>query len=113
MNPLDEENENADGTALVTKKRKHTTKKPLKPPSSFKVLFHNDDFTPMEFVVWVLQEIFHHDEATATAIMIDVHKKGIGVAGIYSFQIAEQRVTDTIAHAKEHEFPLMITLEEA
>ena len=111
MNQVDEENENS-GSGTATVKRKKTTKKSLKPPSSWKVLFHNDDFTPMEFVVWVLQEIFHHNETTATSIMLDVHKKGIGVAGIYSFQLAEQKVFDSMTLAKEHEFPLMITAEQ-
>lgn len=110
MKPIDEETES--GGATVAEKKKQRIKQPLKPPSHYKVLFHNDDYTPMEFVVWVLQEVFHHNETDATSIMLDVHKKGIGVAGIYSFQIAEQRVFDSTILAKEHKFPLMVTAEE-
>ena len=66
----------------------------------------------MEFVVWILQKVFHHPADRAQAIMWDVHKKGIGVAGVYTFQIAEQRVFDSMTLAKEKGFPLMVTAEE-
>ena len=66
----------------------------------------------MEFVVWVLQKVFHHPADRAQAIMWDVHKKGIGVAGIYTFEIAEQRVFDSMTLAKENAFPLMVIAKE-
>ena len=66
----------------------------------------------MEFVVWVLQKVFHHPADRAQAIMWDVHKKGIGVAGIYTFEIAEQRVFDSMTLAKGNAFPLMVTAKE-
>jgi len=85
----------------------------LKRPRRFKVLLHNDDYTTMEFVVWVLQTVFHHDETTATEIMLHVHRNGIGVAGVYSHEIAETRVKQVESLAREHEFPLRSSMEEA
>ena len=75
------------------------------------MLFHNDDFTTMEFVVAVLQQVFHHSDATAAAIMLNVHRTGIGVAGIYTHEIAETKVAQTMALAEKAEFPLQVTLE--
>ena len=85
----------------------------VKKPRLYKVLLHNDDYTTMEFVVWVLQTVFHHDEATATGIMLHVHHNGVGVAGVYSHEIAETRASKVEALAREHEFPLRCSLEEA
>ena len=82
-------------------------------PRRWKVLLHNDDFTTMEFVVWVLQAVFHHDETTATQIMLHVHKTGTGVAGVYTREVAETRVSQVDALAREHEFPLRCSMEEA
>ncbi len=87
-------------------------KERLERPRRYKVLLHNDDFTTMEFVVWILQGVFHHDEASATAIMLHVHRTGIGVAGIYPREVAETRVAQVDALAREHEFPLRTSLEE-
>lgn len=89
------------------------TKEKLARPHKWKVLLHNDDYTTMEFVVWVLQAVFHHDETSATEIMLHVHRTGIGVAGVYSREVAETRVAQVDALAKEHEFPLRCSLEEA
>ena len=80
-------------------------------PGKFAVVLHNDDFTPMEFVVFVLQEIFHHPSDRAEQIMLAVHKEGAGVAGVYRFEIAEQKASDTADEAKENEYPLKITIE--
>ena len=78
----------------------------------YKVLLHNDDYTTMEFVVWILQSVFHHDEASATEIMLHVHKNGIGVAGVYPREVAEARVAKVDAVARAHEFPLRTSMEE-
>ena len=98
------------GTGTVTKTK---PVEKLKRPRTYKVLFHNDDYTTMEFVIWVLQTVFHHDEPSATEIMLHVHRHGYGVAGVYSREIAETRVAQVEALAREHEYPLMVTIEEA
>jgi ATP-dependent Clp protease adaptor protein ClpS len=98
-----------DEAGVVTKTR---PKLRTDPPRRYKVLLHNDDYTTMEFVVWVLQTVFHHDEATATGIMLHVHKNGIGIAGVYSRDIAETRAARVEELAQEHEFPLRCSLEE-
>ena len=89
------------------------TERKLKKPKMYKVLLHNDDYTTMEFVVYILQGIFHRNEADAVQIMLHVHKNGIGVAGVYSYEVAETRVAQVEALAREHEFPLRCSLEEA
>jgi ATP-dependent Clp protease adaptor protein ClpS len=85
----------------------------VKRPKRYKVLLHNDDYTTMEFVVWILVSVFHHDETKATEIMLHVHKNGIGVAGVYPREIAEARTSQVDALAKAHEFPLRTSMEEA
>jgi ATP-dependent Clp protease adaptor protein ClpS len=85
----------------------------LAKPKRWKVLLHNDDYTTMEFVVWVLQAVFHHDETAATQIMLHVHRNGMGVAGVYTREVAETRVAQVEALAREHEFPLRCSMEEA
>lgn len=87
------------------------TEKKLKKPQLYKVLLHNDDYTTMEFVVMILMGVFNHDEPTATRLMLEVHQKGIGVAGVFSYEIAEAKVAKTIRLAREHEFPLRASLE--
>jgi ATP-dependent Clp protease adaptor protein ClpS len=82
-------------------------------PSLFKVLLHNDDYTTMEFVVWVLESVFNMPEEQAIQVMLNVHLRGVGVAGIYTFEVAEMKVEKTIALAREQEFPLLATLEPA
>ena len=81
--------------------------------SLFKVLLHNDDYTTMEFVVHVLQSVFNHEEALATQIMLHVHSKGIGVAGVYPHEVAETKIEQVHALAREYEFPLRCSMEEA
>ena len=85
----------------------------VKLPAMFKVLLHNDDYTTMEFVVQVLQSVFHKSAADATQIMLHVHRNGIGVAGVYTREVAETKVTVVDAMAREHEFPLKCSVEEA
>ena len=82
-------------------------------PPLFKVLLHNDDFTTMEFVVWILESVFNMAEEQAIQVMLNVHLRGLGVAGIYTYEIAETKVEKTTALAREHEFPLLVTMEEA
>lgn len=84
----------------------------VKSPSKYKVLLHNDDYTPMEFVVEVLERIFRKDSSMATKIMMDVHHKGIGVCGVYPYDIAETKVVLVLENARNHKYPLQCTLEE-
>ena len=93
-------------------KKKSKSKQKLKPPNKFQVVFHNDNFTPMEFVVYLLQIVFNHSAGAAEAIMLNVHQKGKGVAGIYSFELAETKVYESLVHAKENQFPKKVTAEE-
>jgi ATP-dependent Clp protease adaptor protein ClpS len=80
-------------------------------PPLFKVLLHNDDYTTMEFVVHILEAIFNLPEDQAIQVMLNVHVKGVGVAGIYPLEIAEMKVDKTTALAREQEFPLLVTME--
>ena len=89
------------------------TAEKVEEPPLFKVLLHNDDFTTMEFVVWVLQSIFNMTEDQAVQIMLNVHVKGIGVAGVYTYEVAEMKVSRTSELAREHEYPLLCTMEQA
>jgi len=88
-------------------------KKKLAPPPMFKVLLHNDDYTTMEFVVQILQSVFHRSHTDATQIMLHIHRNGIGVAGVYTREIAETKVAVVEAMARQHEYPLMCTMEAA
>ena len=81
-------------------------------PPRFKVLLHNDDYTTMEFVVYVLESVFNMPEDQAVQVMLNVHVKGIGVAGVYTYEIAEMKVARTTALARENEFPLLVTMEK-
>ena len=82
-----------------------------KVPRKFRVLMHNDDFTPMEFVVDVLEHVFHRTGAEATRIMLRVHTEGTGIAGIYSREVAETKATLTLQRARENNFPLLVSTE--
>jgi ATP-dependent Clp protease adaptor protein ClpS len=88
------------------------SKEKVEEPPLYKVLLHNDDFTTMEFVVWILESIFNMPEEQAIQVMLNVHLRGIGVAGIYTHEIAEMKVERTTALAREHEYPLLVTMEE-
>ena len=92
---------------LVTTKQRKT-----KPPQSYKVLLHNDNYTTMEFVVFVLETVFKKSLAEATQIMFHVHENGIGVCGSYSFEVAETKVESVHELAEQYEFPLQATMEE-
>jgi len=82
-------------------------------PPLFRVLLHNDDYTTMDFVVQVLQTIFNMPENQAIQVMLNVHVKGIGIAGVYTYEVAEMKVAKTTAMAREQEFPLLCTMESA
>lgn len=81
-------------------------------PKQYKVLMHNDDYTPMDFVIFVLKKIFGKNESDAHQIMLDVHHKGVGLAGIYSFEIAETKVMQANQFAKNNQYPLKTSFEE-
>jgi ATP-dependent Clp protease adaptor protein ClpS len=81
-------------------------------PPLFKVLLHNDDYTTMEFVVWVLESVFNMPEDEAVRVMLNVHVQGVGVAGIYTFEVAQMKVEKTTTLAQEHEYPLLCTMEK-
>ena len=83
----------------------------LQRPRMWRVLLHNDDYTTQDFVVWVLESIFHKSHAEAFAVMLSVHKSGLGVAGVFTHDVAETKVKATERLAEEHEFPLLVTME--
>jgi ATP-dependent Clp protease adaptor protein ClpS len=87
--------------------------KELKEPDMYRVVLHNDDYTTKEFVVEVLQTVFQKPAIEATKIMMDVHKKGRGVVGVYTWDIAQTKVAQVHRLAKEQEFPLKCTIEAA
>jgi ATP-dependent Clp protease adaptor protein ClpS len=91
---------------LVLDERTRTKKPPM-----YKVLLHNDDYTTREFVVWVLQTVFHKNETDAVAIMSHVHNNGVGIAGVFTFEVAETKVTKTMGLAKAQQFPLQLSIE--
>jgi ATP-dependent Clp protease adaptor protein ClpS len=96
------------GTGVVTRTRPETRK-----PSLYKVLLLNDDYTPMEFVVHVLQRFFRMSIEDATRVMLHVHQRGVGVCGIFTYEVAETKVTQVMDFAKQHQHPLQCTLEKA
>ena len=85
--------------------------KKLKRPTLYKVLLHNDNYTTREFVVAVLREVFHRPEHEAVQIMMHVHNNGVGVAGVYTFEVAETKVKLVERLAQEHEYPLRLSIE--
>jgi ATP-dependent Clp protease adaptor protein ClpS len=94
-------------TSVITKTRPQTQK-----PSLYKVLLMNDDFTPMEFVVHVLEVFFNKSGEEATRIMLHVHQKGVGVCGVYTLEVAETKVMQVMDFAKENGHPLQCTMEK-
>ena len=95
------------GTAVITK-----TKPQTKRPSLYRVLLLNDDYTPMEFVVHVLERFFNKDREAATRIMLHVHHHGIGECGIYTYEVAETKVTQVMDFARKHQHPLQCVMEK-
>jgi len=95
------------GTAVIAK-----TKPQTKRPSLYRVLLLNDDYTPMEFVVHVLERFFNKDHDSAYRIMMHVHKHGIGECGIYTYEVAETKVTQVMDFSKKHQHPLQCVMEK-
>ena len=94
-------------TGVITRTDAKTKK-----PSLYKVLLLNDDYTPMEFVVHVLERFFGKGREEATRIMLHVHQKGVGVCGVYTFEVAETKVTQVMDFARQHQHPLQCTMEK-
>jgi len=95
------------GTAVITK-----TKPQTKRPSLYRVLILNDDYTPMEFVVHILERFFNKDREAATRIMLHVHNHGIGECGVYTYEVAETKVTQVMDFARKHQHPLQCVMEK-
>jgi ATP-dependent Clp protease adaptor protein ClpS len=83
----------------------------VKKPALYRVLLLNDDFTPMDFVIKVLEDVFHKTKAEATDIMLHVHQRGAGICGVFTFEIAETKVAQVASLAKANEHPLQCTME--
>ena len=83
----------------------------LQTPRMWRVLLHNDDYTTQDFVVWVLETVFQKPRAEAFAVMMNVHRSGMGLAGVYTHDVAETKVRRTKELAEDHEFPLLVTME--
>ena len=102
-----DEHRGDDGLALEEARPK------LKEPPMYRVFLLNDDYTPMEFVVTLLEKLFGMDREKATRIMLQVHSQGKGVCGIYTYEIAETKVAQVSEYAQRHQHPLMCSMEEA
>lgn len=98
------------GTLLEKDNKTETTKR-FKPPKKYKVLFHNDDFTPFEFVETLLEKIFHKRAEEATQITQSINNNGVGVAGIYTKEIAETKIAQCNSEISETEYPLLVSME--
>ncbi|SEH46561.1 ATP-dependent Clp protease adapter ClpS [Magnetospirillum fulvum] len=100
---------NGDGgqTGVVIKTRTRTRK-----PSMYKVLMLNDDYTPMEFVIQVLEQFFAKNREEATRIMLNVHTRGVGICGVYTYEVAETKVTQVMDLARQNQHPLQCTIEK-
>lgn len=94
-------------TGVATETRIRTKK-----PKMYKVLMLNDDYTPMEFVVHVLQRFFKLSAEDATRVMLNVHQKGVGVCGVFTYEVAETKVSQVIDYARQHQHPLQCTMEQ-
>ena len=98
--------------SIVEEKTQNRDQEALQEPPLYRVLLHNDDYTTMDFVVMILQTVFHKNTEEATRIMLNVHHQGIGIAGIYTREIAETKVEIVHQMAKHHQFPLRCSLEK-
>lgn len=97
------------GTAVITRTK---TKTKTKKPNLYRVLILNDDYTPMEFVVHILERFFQKDREAATRIMLHVHNHGVGECGVYTFEVAETKVSQVMDFARQHQHPLQCVMEK-
>tara|TARA_B100001939_G_scaffold197350_1_gene169847 strand:+ start:232 stop:624 length:393 start_codon:yes stop_codon:yes gene_type:complete len=107
MAGLSDEDGGDTGTGTITRTRTKTKK-----PSMYKVLLLNDDYTPMEFVVYVLQRFFSKNAEDATKIMLHVHQNGVGICGVFTYEVAETKVSQVMDLARQHDHPLQCTMEK-
>jgi ATP-dependent Clp protease adaptor protein ClpS len=98
---------NGNGTGVVTRTRAKTKK-----PSLYKVLLLNDDYTPMEFVVHILETFFSKNREAAVEIMLHVHRHGVGICGVFTYEVAETKVAQVIEFSRRHQHPLQCTMEK-
>jgi ATP-dependent Clp protease adaptor protein ClpS len=110
LNANERKNDEGGGTGVGVATRTRTR---TKQPAPYKVLMLNDDYTPMEFVVLCLQRFFRMSMEDATRVMLHVHQKGVGVCGIFSYEVAETKVTQVMDFAQSQQHPLQCTLEKA
>ena len=108
MSDIEKRNGSEGPTTGVIVKAKPKTKK----PAMYKVLMLNDDYTPMEFVVHILEKIFGKTREEAVDVMLHVHRHGVGICGIFTFEVAETKVTQVMDFARQHQHPLQCTLEK-
>ena len=106
MSKDNDKNEDFDGNTKLEIKPK------TKIPSLYRVLMMNDDYTPMEFVIEVLEKFFQKNREEATQIMLHVHQRGVGVCGIYAYDLAETKATQVMNYARKYEHPLQVQLEK-
>jgi ATP-dependent Clp protease adaptor protein ClpS len=104
----EEDGPGGPGLGVATRARTRTKK-----PTPYKVLMLNDDYTPMEFVVHVLQRFFRMDMEEATRVMLHVHQRGVGICGVFSYEVAETKVNQVMDFARQNQHPLQLTLEHA
>ena len=104
----DKKTDDGNGQSQVVLETRPRTKK----PSMYKVIMLNDDYTPMEFVVYVPQRFFSMSGDQATAIMLNVHQRGVGVCGVYSYEVAEAKATQVMDYARQNEHPLQLQIEK-
>jgi len=108
MSTMPDRFESDDGVVIKPKTR---SEKKVQKPRMYKVLLHNDDYTTREFVVEILKKVFHRSESDAVRIMLHVHNNGVGVAGVYTYEIAETKIR-TVEHlARKYEYPLRLSME--
>ncbi|GJL94388.1 MAG: ATP-dependent Clp protease adapter protein ClpS [Hyphococcus sp.] len=106
MSEDQEDNENGQGVGVVTKTAPKT-----KRPSLYKVMLLNDDYTPQEFVVWLLQAVFKKDAEEAVQVMMHVHNNGVGICGVYTYEVAETKVAQVMELSRRNQHPLQCMME--
>jgi ATP-dependent Clp protease adaptor protein ClpS len=110
---MDRNEKDTDGDVIERRETGTTTMTKPKKPSMWHCVMLNDDYTPMEFVVGLLQKVFHHTLEGATAIMLEVHTKGRGIAGTYTYEVAETKRGECLRYAEQSQYPLKVELAEA